>query len=51
LGEAFPEAGRGQQSVGGGGIGGFAALGCVGLEGRDLGGRGRQASQVEGGAT
>ena len=49
MGEAFPEAARGEQSVRGGSIGGFAALSCVGFKGRNLGWRGRQASQVEGG--
>ena len=51
LGKAFAEAGRGEQVVCRGGIGGFAALGCIGFEGRNLGGSGRQAGQVEGGST
>ena len=51
LGETLAEAGRVQQAPGGRQIGLVTAQADVGLEGRDLRGRGRQAGQVEGGAT
>ena len=51
LGEAFAESGRGEQAVGGSNEGQIPAQGHVGLEGRDLGRRRRQARQVEGCAT